>query len=137
MRQRLYIVLAEDNRSDVFLVRHALANSGLEYDLHVIEDSHGAASLLERVSLGEPCPDLLLMDLNLPRTDGAELIRMFRAHPHCKNVPVIVITSSDSPKDRARTAALGVDGYFRKPTELSEFMQLGDLVSTVIHHPIR
>src|ERR1035441_9745565 len=109
MNHRWAVVLAEDNRSDIFLVRRALAQSGLAYELFVVEDVAGAKSLLNRIGHDVPCPDVLLMDLNLPKTDGTELIRMFRENPDCKSVPVIVVTSSDSPKDRARAAELGVN----------------------------
>ena len=134
MNHKRCIVLGEDNRSDIFLVKRALSQIGLDYELFVIEDVQGAKSLLARVGDDVPCPDLLLMDLNLPRTDGTELIRMFRDNPNCKSVPVIVVTSSDSPKDRARVADLGVNEYFRKPSDLTEFMRLGDLVSAVLRN---
>lgn len=131
---RYSIVLAEDSRADIFLVRQALAQSGLEHELLIIDDTSGAMSLLNRIGEDLPRPDLVLMDLNLPRVDGTELIRLFREHPECKSVPVIVVTSSDSPKDRARTAELGISEYFRKPSDLMEFMRLGSVVRSVLEH---
>jgi CheY-like chemotaxis protein len=124
--------LAEDCRADIYLVRKALAQSGLDHELFVVEDGGGAMSLLDRIGRDVPRPDVLLMDLNLPKVDGAELIRLFKQNPDCKSVPVIVVTSSDSPKDRARTAELGISAYFRKPSELAEFMRLGSLVREVL-----
>lgn len=126
------IVLAEDSRADIFLVRQALAKSGLEHELLVLEDATGVTSLLSRIGGDVRRPDVVLMDLNLPKVDGTELIKLFRQHPDCKSIPVIVVTSSDSPKDRARTAELGISEYFRKPSDLSEFMRLGPLVRAVL-----
>jgi CheY-like chemotaxis protein len=126
------IFLAEDCRADVFLVRQALAQSGLEHELYVVEDGSGAMSLLHRIGVDVPRPDVLLMDLNLPKIDGTELIRLFKENPDCQSVPVIVVTSSDSPKDRARTAQLGISAYFRKPSDLREFMLLGGVVRSVL-----
>jgi chemotaxis family two-component system response regulator Rcp1 len=126
------IVLVEDSRADIFLVRQALAQSGLEHELLVFEDGSRAISFLSRVGQDVPRPDVVLMDLNLPKVDGTELIRRLREHADCKLVPVIVVTSSDSPKDRARTAALGISEYFCKPSDLTEFMRLGALVRAVL-----
>jgi CheY-like chemotaxis protein len=132
VNRKYSIVLAEDCRADVYLVRRALAQSGIDYDLHIVEDGGAVLSLLGRIGEEVPRPDILLMDLNLPKVDGTELIRLFKQNPDCEQVPVIVVTSSDSPKDRARTAQLGISAYFRKPSDLSEFMQLGDLVRNVL-----
>jgi chemotaxis family two-component system response regulator Rcp1 len=128
------IVLAEDSRADIFLVRQALAQSGLDHELFVLEDASGVTSLLSRIGESVRRPDVVLMDLNLPKVDGTELIKLFRQHPDCKSVPVIVVTSSDSPKDRARTAELGISEYFRKPSDLAEFMRLGLLVRAVLEN---
>ena len=132
MNQVVNVFLAEDSRPDVFLVRRALSEHGLEYELTVAEDGDRAAALLDQVGDNTPCPDVALIDLNLPRTDGPELVRLLRDHPKCSGVPVIVITSSDSPKDRAQMADLGVRGYFRKPSDLAEFMMLGSLVRDIL-----
>jgi chemotaxis family two-component system response regulator Rcp1 len=131
------IVLVEDSRADIFLVRQALTQSGLEHELFVLEDGSRAISFLSRIGQDMPCPDLVLMDLNLPKVDGTELIKLFKEHPGCKSVPVIVVTSSDSPRDRARTAELGISEYFCKPSDLTEFMRLGAMVRAVLEKDIR
>ncbi len=132
MSYKYHIFLAEDSRADVFLVRHSLNESGLNYNLFVFEDGKSAATLLDRLGVDVPCPDLLLMDLNLPKIDGLELIQMIRDHHECKEVPVIVVTSSDSPKDRDRAAQAGISEYFRKPSSLSDFLKLGSLIRNVL-----
>jgi CheY-like chemotaxis protein len=78
-----------------------------------------------------PCPDLILLDLNLPRASGFELIILFRKHPLCIETPVIVLTSSDAPKDRQRAAELGAVRYFRKPSDLVDFLKLGAVLREV------
>ena len=82
---------------------------------------------------GVPFPDVLLLDLNLPKIDGPEVLAEFRRHPQCSSTPVIAITSSDAQKDRVRMASLGISSYFRKPSDLEEFMKLGAVVLEVIN----
>ena len=132
MSRKYSILLVEDSRADVLLVGQALEQAGLQYELHVVQDGSSAATLLETLGAETPQPDVVLMDLNLPKVDGLELIRQLKANPRCNSVPVIAVTSSDAPRDRARTRELGVSEYFRKPLELAEFMLLGSLVRSVL-----
>jgi CheY-like chemotaxis protein len=130
----LNILLAEDNRGDVLLVRQALVEKGIQHELHVVQDGEQALRFVARMGKpGEPpCPDVFLLDLNLPRVDGPQVLREFRQHPECTQTPVIVVTSSDAPKDRGEMAALGVTRYFRKPTDLDAYMELGAVVLEVV-----
>ncbi len=132
---KLTILLAEDCRPDVYLVRKALTDAGLDYELLVVEDRWSTESFFHRPTAELPDIDLLLVDLNLPGITGAEIIAMLRSRPACASVPVIVITSSDSPAERARMAELKVACYFCKPSDLEEFMHLGHLVRTVLQIP--
>jgi CheY-like chemotaxis protein len=77
---------------------------------------------------GGPCPDVILLDLNLPKADGATVLAEFRKREECAHTPVIIVTSSDAQADRARVAKLGVTRYFRKPTDLNAYLQLGAIV---------
>ena len=79
-----------------------------------------------------PTPDLILLDLNLPKVDGPQVLSEFRKHPECANTPVIVVTSSDARTDRDRMAALGVTRYFRKPSDLDAFLKLGSVVKEIV-----
>lgn len=128
--REIQVLLAEDNRGDVLLVREALAAHHIAYQLHVVSDGAQALDFVARMGKpGEPaCPDILLLDLNLPRVDGQEVLQEFRRHPECIATPVIVVSSSDSPRDREQVSAFGVARYFKKPTNLDAFMQLGGLV---------
>jgi two-component system, chemotaxis family, response regulator Rcp1 len=126
----LQILLAEDNEGDVILVEQALAEHGIVHELHVVKDGAEALNFVSEMGNGDgpPCPDVLLLDLNLPKVDGPKVLEAFRKHPACTRTPVIVVTSSDAPKDRARVKTLGANAYFRKPSDLTEFMAIGALV---------
>ena len=122
------ILLAEDNDGDVFLVRRALEKKGLLHELVVAHNGEEALGWLDGHA-GEDmqgsAPDLILLDLNLPRIDGAQLLSHIRKSDSFSRTPVIVLTSSDSPKDRQMALELGANLYFRKPTDLASFMDLG------------
>ncbi|MCU1327114.1 MAG: response regulator receiver protein [Bryobacterales bacterium] len=132
----LNILLAEDNPGDVFLVRRALNEHHVDFDLHVVRDGAEALEFVTHMGHpGEPpCPDVVLLDLDLPKVDGSEILRAFRTRPECRSTPVVVVSSSDSQRDRARVIGLGSVSYFRKPSELDEFMLLGALVARVAGH---
>jgi chemotaxis family two-component system response regulator Rcp1 len=128
----LRILLAEDNRGDVFLVRQALDDAGLKYELHVMDDGQKALDYVSAVGQTTLSPDILLLDLNLPKADGHEILLAFRSHPICSAIPVIVVSSSDAPSDRKRVADAGATRYFRKPVQLKEFLRLGAVVREVL-----
>lgn len=126
---KLTLLLVEDNPADVFLVREALHEEGLDCDLEVLDDGEQAIQFFERVNEGgQAPPDLLLLDLNVPRIGGERVLERLRQSQPCAGVAVVVITSSDSPRDRQKAADLGAAEYFRKPANLDEFMALGKLV---------
>lgn len=124
------ILLAEDNDGDVYLVRRALERNGLGYNLVVARNGEEALDLLRDTEHGPPAamPELILLDLNLPRIDGAQILSHIRKTQAFKETPVIVLTSSDSPKDRELALRLGASMYFRKPTDLTSFMMLGRVI---------
>jgi CheY-like chemotaxis protein len=130
----LQILLAEDNYADVLLVQQALRAHDIGCELHVARDGEQALNYVTHMGQpgGMPCPDLLLLDLNLPKADGAQVLREFRQHPECASTPVIIVTSSDAPNDRASVNQLGVSRYFLKPLDLDAFLQLGETVREVI-----
>jgi CheY-like chemotaxis protein len=107
--------------------------------LHVVRD--GAEALQFVAHMGQrgdlPCPDIVLLDLNLPKVDGQEVLSELRKHPECAGTPVIVVSSSDARKDRARMAELGVTRYFRKPSNLEAFLLLGAVVKDVVETTAR
>jgi CheY-like chemotaxis protein len=125
--------MAEDNEADVNLVREALREHEVNYELTVAHDGADASEYIDSVASGrQPRPDIFLLDLNLPQVDGHELFASIRACRLCAGAPVIILTSSDSPRDRDRAKALGASVYFRKPSDLLEFLELGAIVRQLI-----
>ncbi len=135
IRLRLFtIVLVEDAEPDVFLVREALRQAGLNFQLNVLDDGEKAVDFIDTLDADQSvmCPNLILLDLNLPKRSGDQILERMRRSARCGGIPVVVVTSSDSSKDRAETSRLGATHYFRKPSRLDEFMQLGPLVRDLL-----
>ena len=130
----LRILLAEDNPGDILLVQEALKEHRIPHELHVVQDGAQALEFITRVGRrGDfPCPDLVLLDINLPKKDGQQVLSELRKHPECAHVSVIVVTSSDAARDRARMAELRIDRYFKKPSDFDAFLQLGAVVREVV-----
>lgn len=97
------------------------------------EDGQRAIEFIEKAEAdpAAPSPHLLLLDLNLPKRDGFEVLRRLRASGKFKASPVLIITSSDSPSDRDLAAALGAS-YFQKPANYEEFLKLGGVLKQVL-----
>ncbi len=107
-------------------------------ELTLLDDGEAAIRYIdsgERLEDGQPGSDLVLLDLNLPRFSGCEILRRLRASTRWRDVPVIILSSSDSPKDRAKERDLGATHYFCKPPDLAGFMSLGQLITSVIGDP--
>jgi len=114
------IVLAEDSGPDVILVKETLQTAGIEADLMVFPDGEQCARHL--TSSEEP-PDAIILDLNLPRVDGFELLRVVRGDRRYDGVPVAVLTSSRATEDRRRSFDLGANAFITKPSTLDDFLQ--------------
>ena len=127
------ILLAEDNPADVYLVREALREQGLEFVLDVVEDGEKAFQYLERaeVDRSRPCPDLFIVDLNMPKRSGTAFLKRIRESDLCGSTPVVILTSSDSPRDRQETLELGASRYIRKPSDFDAFLQVGSEILEV------
>lgn len=132
--RRCQILIAEDNKADVFLIERALEKSGIGAQVYIANDGQKALRFFEQADTdpAAPCPDLILLDINMPRYKGADILRKLRASRRCKHALVLVVTSSDSTRDREEMDALGANGYFRKPSEFSEFMVLGQMVRDLL-----
>jgi len=127
---KLQLLLVEDSPADVFLVRRAMQEEGLDFTLEVAEDGETAIQMIDRVDTGAcpTTPALVLLDVNVPRKSGSQVLQRVRSSPRCGGIPVVVISSSDSPTERRRAFELGATEYFCKPSSLLEFMKLGALV---------
>jgi CheY-like chemotaxis protein len=128
------ILLAEDNKGDILLIRRALAEHGIQHELHVVLDGEQAIEFLARIGEpgGTPRLDLVLLDLNLPKVDGPRILAELRKNPESAATPVIIVSSSNAATDRVRIAKLGISHYFQKPSDLEEFMRLGAVVQDVL-----
>lgn len=131
---RARILMAEDNPGDVFLVRRALEKHNLDVDLQVVQDGQAALRLIEHADADDSviCPDLVVLDLNLPRATGGRVLERIRQSPRYAATPIIVVTSSDSPLDRAAAARFGAAHYFQKPSDLAGFMELGGIIRNLL-----
>jgi CheY-like chemotaxis protein len=119
------IFLAEDNPADVYLIREALDQSGLHYTIDVAENGEIASRRILGYVDSATAPGLMILDLNLPRLSGGELLSLVRNSEALKEVPVVVFTSSDSPHDRELSARLGATLHLRKPSKLEDFLSIG------------
>ena len=131
---RFHIILVEDAEPDVLLVREALEQSGLEFELLVFDDGEQGVAFIENMDRDASLvrPNLFLLDLNLPKKTGGQILERVRQSPRCGQVPVVILTSSDSQKDKTQAADLKATGYFRKPSRLDEFMKLGPYVRDLL-----
>ena len=121
MRQVLVI---EDNSADVDLLRLAFVENGMKEEIVALEDGEQALLYLDGLS-GKPDVGLVILDLNIPKHDGIEVLNRYRMHPLMVDIPVAVFTSSGSPAEKNRALTLGVKAYLRKPMELDEYMAVG------------
>jgi two-component system, chemotaxis family, response regulator Rcp1 len=120
------VLLVEDNEADVRLTREALRESGDLVRLSTVSDGEQALAYLRREEgfAAVPRPDLVLLDLNLPRKNGLEVLREMRADPDTACVPVIMLTTSSARQDVVEAYASGANCFVTKPLELDEFMDL-------------
>lgn len=130
------VLLVEDNPADVFLVREAMMHEGVEAELATAEDGEKAIRLVQSLDADPSLAgfDCFLLDLNLPRRSGAEVLRETRASVRSAETPVIMITSSEASDDREQVLRSGATHVFVKPFRLSEFRSLARLVQSY-HHP--
>ena len=119
-------LLVEDNPGDVRLTREALRDSKVRNNLNVLGDGISALAFLRREPPYEsaPRPDIILLDLNLPKMDGREVLSTIKADPRLKRIPVVVITSSEAEQDILRTYDLHVNCYVTKPVDLDQFIKV-------------
>ena len=120
------ILLVEDNPGDVDLAREALEETKMCNKLHVAFDGEEATAFLRREGqfANAPRPDLILLDLNLPKKDGREVLAEIKADESLKRIPVVILTMSRDEEDVLKTYSLHANCYITKPIDLSQFMKV-------------
>jgi CheY-like chemotaxis protein len=120
------VLLVEDNPGDVRLTREAFEQGDVATNLHVANDGDEALAFLrnEGEHADAPTPDIVLLDLNLPRKNGDEVLAEVRADPDLARIPVIVLTSSEAQEDVAQSYELQANAYLTKPVDPSEFIEV-------------
>jgi chemotaxis family two-component system response regulator Rcp1 len=120
------ILLVEDNPGDVRLTREALKEGKIKNNLHVVEDGAAALDFLERRGshAGAPVPDLVLLDLNLPKVNGGEVLAEIKRSQRLRRIPVVVLTTSEAEEDILRSYELHANCYVTKPVGLEQFLRV-------------
>lgn len=135
------ILLVEDCAADATLVRAALEEGKFFCGLHVVSDGREAMAFLGRTHPYEevPRPDLVLLDLNLPRMNGREVLSAMKETPELSTIPVVVLTTSDVERDVEASYALGAAGFVTKPLDITQFFDaihaIEDYWFTVVRRP--
>lgn len=120
------VLLAEDDEGDVELTRESLKQSKLHINLNIVNDGHECMEYLRRTSKYENSvrPDLLLLDLNMPKKDGRQVLLEMRSDEFCKRVPVVILTTSDADIDIDKTYEMGANCYITKPVDFEQFKRV-------------
>ncbi|MBI5587019.1 MAG: response regulator [Deltaproteobacteria bacterium] len=137
------ILMVEDNPSDVRLTREAFKDAKVRNRMHVAVDGEDAMAYLRQEGKHRDAlkPDLILLDLNLPKKNGREVLSEIKADPDLKRIPVVILTTSDDEKDVFTAYDLHVNAYIKKPVDLDQFIKIVEAVEdfwlTVVKLPPR
>lgn len=120
------ILLVEDEAADAMLIQEAFEESAAPCELHVVRDGAEALAFLHRKNKHskKPRPNLIILDLNLPKVDGRRVLEELKEDPVLRAIPVVVLTTSSAPEDVVRTYKSHANAYITKPVELDDFMKV-------------
>ena len=123
------ILVVDDDLEDCQMIREALSESRLLNDVHFLHDGEQLLSFLyEKHQSSKPernlLPGLILLDLNMPKMDGREVLKELKKHPHLLQIPIIVLTTSQAEEDIARSYNLGANSFITKPIEFEQLVQV-------------
>lgn len=120
------VLLVEDDPGDVLMTREAFADNKVRNSLHVVSDGVEAVAFLRREGeyANAPRPDLILLDLNLPRKDGREVLEEIKADEELRRIPVVVLTTSEAEEDVLRSYHLHANAYVTKPVDFEQFINV-------------
>ncbi|UJW28335.1 response regulator [Saccharothrix sp. AJ9571] len=135
------ILLVEDDPGDVLMTQEAFEHHKIRNTLHVVSDGVEALDFLRRTGThpDAPRPGLILLDLNLPKKDGREVLAEIKAQPELRSIPVVVLTTSEAEEDILRSYDLHANAYVTKPVDFERFVevvrQIDDFFVTVVKLP--
>lgn len=135
------ILMVEDNPADIRLTQEAFKDAKVLNNMHIVVDGEEAMAFLRREGNypDAPRPDLILLDLNLPKKDGREVLAEIKKDPELKRIPVVILTTSEDEKDIFKAYDLHVNAYVKKPVDLNQFMKVVEAVEdfwlTVVRLP--
>ncbi len=134
------ILLIEDNKGDQVIMQEALQEAHVDCQLIIVQDGVEAMEFLDRQNeyKSAPRPDLILLDLNLPRKNGREVLQEVKNNPALSHIPLLVISNSNSPQDVCDCYTLRANAYLEKPTKFRDFVDLADNIKIfwfgLVHH---
>ncbi|MEU6762497.1 response regulator [Streptomyces sp. NPDC046853] len=137
------VLLVEDDPGDELMTREAFEDNKIRNNLHVVRDGEEALDFLYRrgAHTGVPRPDLILLDLNLPKYDGRQVLEKIKSDPDLQDIPVVVLTTSAAEEDILRSYKLHANAYVTKPVDLDQFIaavrQIDDFFVQVVRLPRR
>ncbi|MEU6678988.1 response regulator [Streptomyces sp. NPDC046925] len=137
------VLLVEDDPGDELMTREAFEDNKIRNNLHVVRDGEEALDFLYRrgAHAGVPRPDLILLDLNLPKYDGRQVLEKIKSDPDLQDIPVVVLTTSAAEEDILRSYKLHANAYVTKPVDLDQFIaavrQIDDFFVQVVRLPRR
>jgi CheY-like chemotaxis protein len=118
-----FVIIVDDNPGDIALTQEAFAENRMEVEFTAAMSGDEALELLRQAG-ADRLPDLILLDLNLPKINGLELLAFIHHHPRLASVPTVILTTSNRPQDREQSRLLGSADYLVKPAIFSEFLEL-------------
>jgi len=122
------ILLVEDNPMDLDLTLRAFNKRRFINAIEVASDGEEALAYIARWDAGEPIPAVILLDINMPKVNGLEVLEQLKRHPVYRRIPVVVLTSSREDRDLATAYDLGVNSYIEKPVSFNKFMEVADQI---------
>ncbi|GLS16010.1 response regulator [Hydrogenophaga electricum] len=120
------ILLVEDNPMDLDLTLRAFTRKRLTNMIQIARDGEEALAYMARWDAGEQLPAVILLDINLPKINGLEVLRQLKAHERYRRIPVVVLTSSREDRDLQTAYDIGVNSYIEKPVNFSKFMDVAE-----------